>query len=127
MRTRSLYWVDLDGVVADFYTGLRVIAAEWLDVPIEMLQPMLWAHGMEGGPPPAVMKHCIGSRYPAAVVQAAQTNDWRAATLRRLSSNDVRIRIITHRLFTKYFHSRRSARPSSGSTITIFSTGTSVS
>ena len=29
--------VDLDGVVADFYTGLRVIAAEWLDVPIETL------------------------------------------------------------------------------------------
>jgi hypothetical protein len=29
--------VDLDGVVADFYAGLRPIAAEWLGVPQEEL------------------------------------------------------------------------------------------
>jgi hypothetical protein len=29
--------VDLDGVVADFYGGLRVMAAEFLGVPIETL------------------------------------------------------------------------------------------
>ena len=29
--------VDLDGVVADFYEGLRIIAAEWLDVPLDKL------------------------------------------------------------------------------------------
>ena len=29
--------VDLDGVVADFYAGLRPIAAEWLGVPVESL------------------------------------------------------------------------------------------
>jgi hypothetical protein len=31
--------VDLDGVVADFYGGIRPIAAEWLGVAIEALTP----------------------------------------------------------------------------------------
>jgi hypothetical protein len=29
--------VDLDGVVANFYAGIRPIAAEWLGVPVESL------------------------------------------------------------------------------------------
>ena len=38
MNDRSfVFGVDLDGVVADFYGGLRPIAAEWLGVRIETL------------------------------------------------------------------------------------------
>jgi 5' nucleotidase, deoxy (Pyrimidine), cytosolic type C protein (NT5C) len=37
--------VDLDGVVADFYGGLRPIAAEWLEVPIESL-PTTVSYGL---------------------------------------------------------------------------------
>ena len=32
-----VFGVDLDGVVADFYGGLRPIAAEWLGVAIDSL------------------------------------------------------------------------------------------
>jgi hypothetical protein len=38
MSDRSfVFGVDLDGVVADFYGGLRPIAAEWLGVTLESL------------------------------------------------------------------------------------------
>ena len=38
MSERSfVFGVDLDGVVADFYGGLRPIAAEWLGVALESL------------------------------------------------------------------------------------------
>lgn len=37
--------VDLDGVVADFYAGLRPIAAEWLGVEIDTL-PAPVTHGL---------------------------------------------------------------------------------
>ncbi len=40
MTDRSfVFGVDLDGVVADFYGGLRPIAAEWLGVAVETLTP----------------------------------------------------------------------------------------
>jgi hypothetical protein len=40
--------VDLDGVVADFYAGMRTIAAEWLEVPIESL-PTTVSYGLQNG------------------------------------------------------------------------------
>ena len=40
MNERSfVFGVDLDGVVADFYGGLRPIAAEWLGVNVDTLTP----------------------------------------------------------------------------------------
>ena len=36
-ETKFVLGVDLDGVVADFYPGLRPIAAEWLGVGLEAL------------------------------------------------------------------------------------------
>lgn len=34
---RFIFGVDLDGGCADFYEGLRKVAAEWLGVPLEKL------------------------------------------------------------------------------------------
>jgi hypothetical protein len=36
-KRRFVLGVDLDGVVADFYRGLRPIAAEWLGVNVSQL------------------------------------------------------------------------------------------
>jgi hypothetical protein len=32
---RFVLGVDLDGVVADFYGGLRLVASEWLETPLD--------------------------------------------------------------------------------------------
>lgn len=102
-----VFGVDLDGVVADFYGGLRPIAAEWLGVHVETLpQRVSWGlaeWGVNDAPGGyerlhrfAVTQRELFSSVPpmAGAPQA----------LRRLSIEGVRIRIITHRLFIKYFH-----------------------
>ena len=108
MNDRSfVFGVDLDGVVADFYCGLRPIAAEWLGVTIDSLPLRVsWGlaeWGVDEAPGGyerlhrfAVTQRELFSRVPpmAGAPQA----------LRRLSIEGVRIRIITHRLFIKYFH-----------------------
>jgi 5'(3')-deoxyribonucleotidase len=108
MAERSfVFGVDLDGVVADFYGGLRPIAAEWLGVTVESL-PLRVSWGLlEWGVNEApggyerlhrfavTQRELFSSVPPMAGAPQA---------LRRLSIEGVRIRIITHRLFIKYFH-----------------------
>jgi 5'(3')-deoxyribonucleotidase len=108
MTERSfVFGVDLDGVVADFYSGLRPIAAEWLGVSIDSLPTHVswglveWGvdqapGGYEGLHKFAVMQRELFLTLPP-MARAPQV-------LRRLSKAGVRIRIITHRLFIKYFH-----------------------
>jgi 5'(3')-deoxyribonucleotidase len=98
--------VDLDGVVADFYGGLRPIAAEWLAVPVESLTPTP-GYGLEEWQLASAGTYDDLHRF--AVTQRHLFRELRplagaAATLRRLSQRAVRIRIITHRLYIKYFH-----------------------
>ena len=98
--------VDLDGVVADFYAGLRPLAAEWLGVSLESLTP-----NVTYGLPQWHLEHA-GSYEDLHRFAVTQRNlfgqlepiDGAAAALRRLSARGVRIRIITHRLYIKYFH-----------------------
>jgi len=98
--------VDLDGVVADFYEGIRPIAAEWQGVDVESL-PRDVSYGLRewgfaGGEDYermhrfAVMGRKLFLNLPP-IPRAA-------AVLRRLSAKSVRIRIITNRLFLKYTH-----------------------
>lgn len=98
--------VDLDGVVADFYGGLRIIAAEWLGKPLESLPEKVsfglneWGLDEVGG---------YDALHRFAVVQrdlfrALKPVAGAPASLRRLPAKDIRIRIITHRLYIKYFH-----------------------
>jgi 5'(3')-deoxyribonucleotidase len=98
--------VDLDGVVADFYGGIRPIAAEWLGVPIESLTPTP-SYGLTEW-----NLSSMGTYEDLHRFAVTQRNLFRnlapmrgaAAALRRLSQAGVRIRIITHRLYLKYFH-----------------------
>ena len=102
-----VFGVDLDGVVADFYGGLRPIAAEWLGVALDSLPERVswglaeWGVAQAPGGYDALHKFAVMQRElflklpPTARAPQA---------LRRLSKSGVRIRIITHRLFIKYFH-----------------------
>lgn len=108
MPERSfVFGVDLDGVVADFYGGLRPIAAEWLGVALETLPPRVSWGLLEWG-----VDHAPGGYerlHRFAVTQRElflkmPPMPGAPQALRRLSIEGVRIRIITHRLFIKYFH-----------------------
>lgn len=103
---RFVLGVDLDGVVADFYGGLRPIAEEWLGEPTDSLTADVtyglpeWGLDRVGG---------YDSLHRFAVTQRnlfSKLNPLPGApaVLRRLSARDIRIRIITHRLFIKHFH-----------------------
>jgi 5'(3')-deoxyribonucleotidase len=101
--------VDLDGVCAEFYAGLRPIAAEWLDVD-EASLPMEVSWGLEEwGVPQAPGGYEDLHRF--AVTQRDLFRTLRPlrgcpSALRRLSKAGIRIRIITHRLVIKHFHNR---------------------
>jgi 5'(3')-deoxyribonucleotidase len=98
--------VDLDGVVGDFYGAVRVIAAEWLNKPVESLTTEVafgldeWGIAEFGG---------YDRLHRFAVTQRNIFRDMEPiknapAILRKLSNQGIRIRIITHRLFLKYSH-----------------------
>jgi 5'(3')-deoxyribonucleotidase len=109
MRTdvKFVLGVDLDGVVADFYGGLRPIAAEWLDVPVDKLPTTVtyglpeWKVNDAPGGYDALHKFAVTQR---GLFRQLKPMPGAPAALRVLSNADIRIRIITHRLFIKYFH-----------------------
>jgi 5'(3')-deoxyribonucleotidase len=108
MTDRSfVFGVDLDGVVADFYGGLRPIAAEWLGVAIESLTPRVsWGlveWGVDQAPGGYERLHRFAVTQRELFLKMPPMPGAPQA-LRRLSIEGVRIRIITHRLFIKYFH-----------------------
>lgn len=99
--------VDLDGVVADFVNGLRPIAAEWLGVALsDLTDEVTYGFGEWG------LEACGG--YEALHRFAVKHRDLfrrlppvpgAPPALRRISARrDVRIRIITHRLYIPWFH-----------------------
>jgi 5'(3')-deoxyribonucleotidase len=98
--------VDLDGVVADFYGRLRVMAAEFLGVPIETLPEKVryglpeWKLKRSGGYE-ALHRFAVTQRDLFRVLIPVPGAP---AVLRRLSAKNIRIRIITHRLYIKFFH-----------------------
>lgn len=103
---RFVLGVDLDGVVADFYGGLRPIAAEWLGVSMESLTSEVhyslpeWQLERAGGYD-ALHRFAVTQR---GLFENLKPMEGAPVGLRRLSTKDVRIRIITNRLFIKYFH-----------------------
>lgn len=105
-KRRFVFGVDLDGVVADFYRGLRPIAAEWLGVDVTALTEEV-SHGLPewqltpmGGYDP-LHRFAVTQRR---LFETLEPIEGAPATLRRLSHAQVRIRIITHRLFINFFH-----------------------
>lgn len=103
---RFVLGVDLDGVVADFYGGLRHVASEWLDVPVDQLTTEVtyalpeWSLERAGGYE-ALHRFAVTQRN---LFRTLEPMPGAPAALRRLSARGLRIRIITHRLFIKYFH-----------------------
>ena len=98
--------VDLDGVVADFSGGLRPIAAEWLGVDISSLTTEIslgfpeWNLDPFGGYE-ALHRFAIKERDLFKILPPI---NGAPAVLRRLNAHNIRIRIITHRLYIKWFH-----------------------
>jgi 5'(3')-deoxyribonucleotidase len=108
MSVRSfVFGVDLDGVVADFYGGLRPIAAEWLGVALDTLPTRIswglaeWGVEQAAGGYDKLHRFAVTQRELFLKVPPMPGAP---QALRRLSIEGVRIRIITHRLFIKYFH-----------------------
>ena len=105
-RGQFVFGVDLDGVVADFVEGLRPIAAEWLGVPLEQLTKEIsygfpeWKLDTSGGYE-ALHRFAVKQRNLFRILPEIPGA---AAALRRFSTLDVRIRIITHRLYIEWFH-----------------------
>lgn len=98
--------VDLDGVVADFTAGLKPVAAEWLGVSAESLTDEVsygfveWQLERCGGYE-ALHWFAIKER---GLFRTLAPLPGAPAALRRLSTYDIRIRIITHRLYIPWFH-----------------------
>jgi len=105
-QSSFIFGVDLDGVVGDFYGAMRKFAAEWLGKPLESLTTEVtfgldeWGLAEYGG---------YERLHRFAVSQRNLFRDMEPikdapAILRKISSKGIRIRIITHRLFLKYYH-----------------------
>src|SRR6266702_1331046 len=99
--------VDLDGTCADFYGGLRPIAAEWLGVPIASLpEKVSWGlpeWGIDRAPGGYEKLHRFAVTQKE-LFRSLKPMLGAPLALRKLSSKGIRIRVITHRLFIKYFH-----------------------
>ena len=104
---RFVLGVDLDGVCADFYGGLKPVAAEWLGVDVTSLPDRVswtlpeWGVDQAPGGYDALHRFAVTQRE---LFRRLPPMPGAPQALRRLSAQDVRIRIITHRLFIKYFH-----------------------
>jgi 5'(3')-deoxyribonucleotidase len=105
MDTRFVLGVDLDGVVADFYGAMRIIAAEWLGVELDAL-PTEVSYGL---PEWDLTPERYEDMHRFAVTQRHLFRemppiDGAPSALRRLSDAEIHIRIVTHRFFIPYFH-----------------------
>jgi 5'(3')-deoxyribonucleotidase len=104
---RFVLGVDLDGVCADFYRGLRPIAAEWLGVDVATLPERVswglpeWGIDKAPGGYEALHRFAVTQRDLFRILPPMPGAP---AALRQLSAADVRIRVITHRFFIKFFH-----------------------
>lgn len=104
---RFVLGVDLDGVCADFYGGLKPVAAEWLGVDVALLPDRVswtlpeWGVDRAPGGYDALHRFAVTQRE---LFRRLPPMPGAPQALRELSAHDVRIRIITHRLFIKYFH-----------------------
>lgn len=104
---RLVFGVDLDGVCADFYRGLRLIAAEWLGTDVGNLSERVswglpeWGIDKAPGGYEALHRFAVTQRK---LFRELLPIPGAPAAIRQLSAANVRIRIITHRLIIKYFH-----------------------
>jgi 5'(3')-deoxyribonucleotidase len=108
MGSTFVLGVDLDGVCADFYGGLRPLAAEWLGVRIETLTEEVtcglpeWSIDRAPGGYEAFHRFAVAQR---GLFQSLTPLPGAGPALRRLTfEHNVRIRIVTHRLCAGHLH-----------------------
>lgn len=112
MKQEFVFGVDLDGVVADFIGGLKPLAAEWLGVDAGQLTDDIsygfteWKLGGKKGYD-ALHRFAVKERH---LFQNLPEMPGASAALRRLASRNIRIRIITHRLYIQWFHRQAIAQ-----------------
>jgi 5'(3')-deoxyribonucleotidase len=98
--------IDLDGVVADFYGRMREMAAEWFGVPVDSLTTdvdwgmTVWGIRNED----EYLRLHRWAVTQRELFRSMPPMPGAPQALRRLAAEDVRIRIITHRLVIPYFH-----------------------
>lgn len=103
---RFILGVDLDGVCADFYGTFRPIVAEWFGVPVDKLTKDV-SYGLAEWGIESSQHYEEIHRFAVTqrdLFRRLEPIAGAPAALRRLSAEQIRIRIITHRLFIKYFH-----------------------
>lgn len=103
--------LDLDGVCADFYDHMRQMVAIWRGVDADSLDPNV-AYGLKDW---GVLSGEYTRIHRWAVTQEdfflnVSPIDGAIQSTRRLATEGVRIRIITHRLFVDYFHEKAVAQ-----------------
>lgn len=97
--------LDLDGCVADFYGRMRAIAAEWTGRP----ETDLTTNVRYGLPEWGLVEGEYERLHRFAVTQRDLFTSMlpiagAPQAIRRLGTEGVRIRVITHRLFIRHFH-----------------------
>jgi 5'(3')-deoxyribonucleotidase len=102
-----VFGVDLDGVCVDFYGAIREHAAEWTGLPIEELTEEV-AYGLREWNLDKLGGYTRLHRFAVTQRQlfaTAKPIPGAPAGLRRIAAEpDIRIRIITNRLFIPHFH-----------------------
>lgn len=97
--------LDLDGTCADFYGRMREIAAEWTGKILEELDPkpvwglMNW--GLQEGEYERLHRFAVTQRN---LFGSLSPLPGAPQAIRRLGTEGVRVRIITHRLIIRHFH-----------------------
>ncbi len=102
---RFVLGLDLDGTCADFYGRMRVIAAEWTnqdigDLPVDPVWGLTnW--GLLDAEYERFHRFAVTQRDLFSTMHPL---DGAPQAIRRLGTEGIRIRIITHRLIIRYFH-----------------------
>jgi 5'(3')-deoxyribonucleotidase len=103
---RFVLGVDLDGVCAAFYEGLRPLAEEWLNVELDSLSQQ-FTFGLREWGFENIEQYRRFHRWAVTERDLFKNLDPlpnAPVVLRRLSERGIHIRIITHRLFIAHLH-----------------------
>jgi 5'(3')-deoxyribonucleotidase len=108
---RFVLGLDLDGVCADFYARMREVTAEWRGVDVDTLTPEVtfglpeWGVRQPTDNDPGeydrIHRFAVTQR---GLFENMEPIAGAPQSIRRLGTEGVRIRIITHRLFIRWFH-----------------------
>ncbi len=102
---RFVLGLDLDGTCADFYGRMREIASEWTGRTVEDLaiEPdwNMRNWGLLDGEYSRLHRFAVAQRQ---LFETMEPLPGAPQALRRLATEGIRIRIITHRLFIQHFH-----------------------